>query len=278
MPDNYLLFGDLPNNVIRKWHPRGGVSVVRTRSGYDKADIPPGRAMGSNGMTLDHEQRLVVCEPGNRKVVRWNGDGTISVIADKFAGKRLNSPNDLVYRSDGRLYFTDPPHGLLAEDEDPEKELSFNGLFCVSDGKIDLLTNDMTRPNGLAFSPDERFLYVANSDPERKIWMRYPAHSDGSISTGSVFLELDSEPGQPPDGMKVDVRGNLYLTGPGGLWIVAASGQILGIIRTEKQPSNCAWGDPDGRTLYLTAQSDIYRIRMNVPGIRPTQCSRLCDA
>ncbi len=269
MPEGYLLFGDLPNNVIRKWHPREGLSIARTRSGYDKHDIPPGPAMGSNGMTLNSWRRLTVCEPGNRRVVRWNEDGTFVVLAESFEGRRLNSPNDLVYRSDGRLYFTDPPHGLLREDEDPEKELPFNGIFGVSRGKIDLLTSEMTRPNGIAFSPDERFLYVANSNPARKSWMRYDAHPDGSISAGHIFLDLTDEPGQAPDGMKVDFCGNLYLTGPGGLWIVSPSGEILGVIRAEKEPSNCTWGDADGRTLYLTAQSEIYRIRMKIPGIRP---------
>jgi gluconolactonase len=193
-------------------------------------------------------------------------DGTISILADRFDGKRLNSPNDLVYHSDGSLYFTDPPHGLLGEDGSPDKELPFNGFYRVAAGGIQLLSDEMTRPNGLAFSPDERYLYVANSDPQQKIWMRYEVRPDGSVQEGVVFLDLTREPGQPPDGMKVDIEGNVYLTGPGGLWIVSPSGKILGVIRTEQEPANCAWGGPDGRTLYLTACGDIYRISLSIPG------------
>jgi len=269
MPEGYLLFGDLRHNVIRKWDPSVGASVVRTRTGYADADTPPGAGMGSNGMTLDGEGRLTICEPGNRRVTQMEEDGAITVLADRYDGKRLNSPNDVVYRSDGSLYFTDPPHGLPGEDSNPKKELAFNGLYRVAAGKIQLLSRDMTRPNGLAFSPDEKYLYVANSDPKQKIWMRYEVLPDGDIQGGSVFLDLTREPGQPPDGMKVDIQGNLYLTGPGGLWIVSASGRILGVIRTEKEPANCAWGGPDGRSLYLTACGDIYRIHLAIPGVLP---------
>jgi gluconolactonase len=225
--------------------------------------------MGSNGMTLDRRGRLTICEPGNRRVTRMEHDGTLTVLADRFEGKRLNSPNDLVYRSDDSLYFTDPPHGLPGEDTNPGKELPFNGFYRVVGGRIELLSGEMTRPNGIAFSPDEMVLYVTNSDPKRKLWMRYEVGEDGSVQGGTVLLDLTRQPGQPPDGMKVDVQGNLYLTGPGGLWIVSAAGRILGRIHTEMEPANCAWGDADGRTLYLTAVDDIYRIRLSIPGIRP---------
>jgi gluconolactonase len=269
MPGGYLLFGDLPNNVIRRWDPvTRSVSVVRTRSGYAAADRPPGFSMGSNGMTLDRDGRLTVCEPGNRRVTRTEPDGAMTVLADRYQGRRLNSPNDLVYRrSDGSLYFTDPPHGLLKEDADPDKELPFNGVYRWSDGALQLVVRDLTRPNGIAFSPDERFLYLSNSDPARKIWMRYEVNGDGSLADGNVLLDLDGEPGQAPDGLKVDVEGNLYLTGPSGLWIVSPAGEVLGVIRTQQEPSNVAWGEDDRRTLYLTAPNEIYRIRLEIPGI-----------
>ncbi len=266
MREGFLLFGDLPNNVIRKWTPGSGVTVVRRRSGYADADKPPGYSMGSNGMALDAEGRLTICEPGNRRVTRQEPDGHLTVLADRYEGKRLNSPNDLVYKSDGSLYFTDPPHGLVDEDQSPAKELDFNGIFRVVGSEIQLMSKEMKRPNGLAFSPDEKFLYVASSDWHRKIWMRYEVGSDGSLAHGTVFLDLTRELGQAPDGMKVDREGNLYCTGPGGLWIVAPSGKILGIIRTRIEPSNCAWGDADRRTLYITGQSELYRIRLAIAG------------
>jgi len=269
IPDGYLLFADLPLNVIRRWDPRHGASVVRTRTGYAAADIPPGGSMGSNGMTLDGEGRLTICEPGNHRVTRQEPDGRLTVLADQFEGERLNSPNDLVYKSDGALYFTDPPHGLPLEDDDPAKELPFNGVFRLADGKLTLVTAELPRPNGLAFSPDEKYLYVSNSDRNNKIWMRYDVERDGSLANGKLFLDLNGEPGQEPDGMKVDRRGNLYLTGPGGLWITDPAGRILGVIRTTHEPANAAWGDADGKGLYLTARGALYRIRLSIAGIRP---------
>ena len=269
IPDGYLLFADLPHNVIRRWDPRHGASVVRTRTGYAAADIPPGGSMGSNGMTLDGEGRLTICEPGNHRVTRQEPDGRLTVLADRFEGERLNSPNDLVYKSDGALYFTDPPHGLPLEDDDPAKELPFNGVFRLADGKLTLVTAELPRPNGLALSPDEKYLYVSNSDRNNKIWMRYDVERDGSLANGKLFLDLNGEPGQEPDGMKVDRRGNLYLTGPGGLWITDPAGRILGVIRTTHEPANAAWGDADGKGLYLTARGALYRIRLSIEGIRP---------
>ena len=269
MPGGYLLFGDLPNNVIRRWDPpTGAVSVIRKRSGYADADQPPGFSMGSNGMTLDSEGRLTVCEPGNRRVTRTEPDGSITVLAERYEGKRLNSPNDLVYRrADGSLYFTDPPHGLVQEDLDPAKELPFNGVYRVAGGKLQLVERAMTRPNGIAFSPDESYLYVSNSDHARKIWMRYRVEPDGSLADGMVFLDLTGMPGQAPDGMKVDQEGNLYLTGPGGVWVLAPAGEILGVIRTRQEPSNLAWGEDDRKTLFMTAPNEVYRIRLGVPGV-----------
>ena len=192
------------------------------------------------------------------------------VLADLYEGKRLNSPNDLVYRSDGALYFTDPPFGLPKFFDDPRKELAFSGVFRLADGRLQLLTADLTGPNGLAFSPDEKYLYVGDWDPKRKILMRYDVDSGGTLGNGTVFFDMTDAPGEDAlDGVKVDRQGNVYVSGPGGLWILSATGKHLGTIRGPEHPHNMTWGDADGRTLYLAAQTSIYRIRLNVPGIRP---------
>ncbi len=267
--DEYLLFSDIPNNVIQKWTPDGTVTEFLKPSGYDGPDAPEGY-IGSNGLTLDAEGRLIVCQHGNGRIIRWEEDGSSTVLVDKFQGKRLNSPNDLVYHSDGSLYFTDPPYGLLKQDEDPAKELDFNGIYRLAEGKLQLLSKELTRPNGLAFSPDEKHLYVANSDPERKIWMHYDVQPDGSLANGAVFYDASAETKDGlPDGMKVDQSGNLYCTGPGGVWIFSPEGRHLGIIKPPETPANCAWGDADGKTLYMTAVTGLYRIQLEVAGIRP---------
>ncbi len=265
-----LLFSDIPNNVIFKWTPDGNISEFRRPSGYDGTDAAPGALIGSNGLTLDPEGRVVVCEHGNRRVTRIEADGRVTVLAESYQGKRLNSPNDAVYRSNGALYFTDPPYGLAKRDEDPYKELPFNGVYCLAEEALRLASTDLTRPNGLAFSPDERYLFVANSDHERKIWMRFEARRDGALENGSVFYDATSarQPGVP-DGMKVDREGNLYCTGPGGIWIFSPVGTHLGTIEFPEVPANCAWGDEDAMTLYVTARTSLYRIRLNIPGIRP---------
>jgi gluconolactonase len=268
--DGYLLFSDIPNNVIQKWTPEGKVALFRKPSGYDKTDAPKGAFIGSNGLTLDREGRLTICEHGNGRVTRIEKDGKLTVLAAKYEGKRLNSPNDAVYKSDGSLYFTDPPYGLPKEDQDPKKELPFNGIYRIAGGALQLLSKELTRPNGLAFSPDEKYLYVANSDPARKIWMRFEVKQDGTIANGRVFYDVTrrTEEGLP-DGMKVDRRGNLYCTGPGGVWIFSPTAKHLGTIRLPETPANCAWGDADGKTLYTTARTSLYRIRLNVEGVRP---------
>jgi gluconolactonase len=197
-------------------------------------------------------------------------NGQLTVLADRYEGKRLNSPNDLVYRSDGALYFTDPPFGLPKFADDPRKELPFSGVFCHINGELKLVGTDLAGPNGLAFSPDERYLYVSNWDPQKKVVMRYEARPDGSLVNGQVFFDMTSAPGEDAiDGIKVDVKGNLYVSGPGGLWILSPEGKHLGTIVPPRHPHNMAWGDVDGRTLYLTAQDRLYRIRLNIPGVRP---------
>jgi len=202
--------------------------------------------------------------------VRLENDGRLTVLADKFEGKRLNSPNDLVYRSDGTLYFTDPPFGLPKFFKDPRKELPFSGVFAAKDGKIQLVSKDLTGPNGLAFSPDEKFFYVDNWDDHKKIVMRYEVNTDGTLKNGKVFFDMTSAGTEDAlDGLKVDKAGNLYVSGPGGLWILSPEGKHLGTIIAPKHPHNFAWGDADGKTLYLCARSGLYRIKLNIEGIRP---------
>jgi gluconolactonase len=176
----------------------------------------------------------------------------------------------VVYRSDGTLYFTDPPFGLPKLFDDPRKELPFSGVFSLRNGNLRLITTDLAGPNGIAFSPDEKYLYVTNWDEKKKVVMRYESHTDGTVSNAKVFFDMTSAPGEDAlDGMKVDQRGNLYVSGPGGLWIISPLGKHLGTVIVPKHPHNMAWGDDDGKTLYLCARSGLYKMRLNIPGIRP---------
>jgi len=266
----YLLFSDVPSNVIYKWTGDSKVEVFRKASGYNGTDAPAGAFIGSNGLTLDRQGRLTICEHGNGRVTRLEKDGKLTVLAGKYEGKRLNSPNDAVYKKDGALYFTDPPYGFVKQDEDPKKELKFNGVYRLAGGKLQLVYRELTRPNGLAFSPDEKYLYVANSDPQRKIWMRFEVTSAGGLANGKVFYDVTNQTADGlPDGMKIDQKGNLYCTGPGGVWIFSPAGKHLGTIQPPETPANLAWGDADGKTLYITARKGLYRIMLQIPGIRP---------
>jgi len=270
VPDGYLLFSDPNANTIYRWTPDGQVSVFRTKSGYAGFDVAEYGQPGSNGITLDGEGRVTINEHGNRRVVRIERTGAVTVLADRYQGKRLNSPNDLVYRSDGTLFFTDPPFGLPKAFDDRRKELPFSGVFSLKDGVLTLAAKDLTGPNGLAFSPDERYLYVANWDDKKKVVMRYRANADGTLSGGEVFFDMTPAPGEDAlDGVKVDVEGNLYVSGPGGLWILSPDGRHLGTIVGPEHPHNLTWGDADGRTLYITAQTGLYRMRLKIPGVRP---------
>jgi gluconolactonase len=267
VPDGYLLFSDPNANAIYRWTPDGEVSVFRTRSGYTGVDIGAYGQPGSNGLALDAEGRLAIAEHGNRRVTRLERNGQITVLADRYDGKRLNSPNDLVYRSDGTLYFTDPPFGLPRMHADPGRELAFSGVFRLRDGELALVSRDLEGPNGLAFAPDERHLYIANWDLERKIVMRYAVASDGALADGVVFFDATGAPGEGAlDGLKVDETGNVYVSGPGGIFVVAPDGVHLGTIVAPERPANFVWGDADGRTLYLTARTSLYRIRLGVAG------------
>jgi gluconolactonase len=265
--DGSLLFSDPNANRIYRWSEAGGLAVYRERSGYDGSDIADYKQPGSNGLAVDREGRLTINQHGNRRVVRVERDNTLTVLADRFDGKRLNSPNDLVYKSDGSLYFTDPPFGLPKFYDDPGRQLPFYGVFRVADGAVTLLTTDLKGPNGLAFSPDERYLYVDNWDEHAKIVKRYEMQADGTLKNGIVFFDMTAVPGeQALDGMKIDELGNLYVSGPGGLWIISAEGKHLGTIAGPELPANMAWGDEDRRTLYLTARTGLYRIRLNMRG------------
>lgn len=265
--EGYLLFSDPNNNLIYRLTPDGDVSVYLTKSGYSGENIGEYRQPGSNGLTLDDQGRLTICQHGYRRVVRVEKNGLTTVLADQFEGKRLNSPNDLVYRSDGTLFFTDPPFGLPRFHDDPRRETKDFGVYSVKDGTIRLVSTDFTGPNGLAMSPDEKFLYIGNWDEKKKIVLRYPVSSDATLGKGEIFVDMTSARGQDAiDGVKVDERGNVYVSGPGGLWILDADGKHLGTLRGPEHPHNMAWGDSDGRTLYLAAQTGIYRLRLNVRG------------
>jgi gluconolactonase len=269
-PDFGLLFSSPNTNTIYRWEPVGTVTVFRAKSGYSDVDIGRFTQPGSNGLTFDPEGRLTICQHGNRRVIRVEPHGNIRVLADRYEGKRLNSPNDLVYRSDGTLYFTDPPFGLPEAFDDPKKELSFSGIYRVHDGALSLESDELAGPNGIALSPDERHLYVGNWDLQRKVVMRYEVSPSGALSRGAIFFDMTDASGEEAiDGIKVDERGNLYVCGPGGIWLLSEEGRHLGTLRLPEAPHNLAWGDEDGRTLYVTALTSIYRIRLEVPGIRP---------
>ncbi|MBI3529761.1 MAG: SMP-30/gluconolactonase/LRE family protein [Betaproteobacteria bacterium] len=265
----YLLFSDPNANTIYKYTRAGALSVFRSPSGYEGADIAEFGQPGSNGLTVDRQGRLTFDEHGNHRVSRLERDGTITVLADNYQGKRLNSPNDLVIKSDGAVYFTDPPFGLPKFFDDARKELPYSGIYRIKDGMLALLSADLTGPNGIAFSPDEKHLYIGNWDEKNKVVMRYPVNRDGTLAPGEVFFDMTAAPGEDAlDGIKVDAEGHLYVSGPGGLWILAPDGRHLGTIRGPKHAHNMAWGD-DGNTLYLTAQSALYRLPLKVQGIRP---------
>ncbi|MFN7921879.1 MAG: SMP-30/gluconolactonase/LRE family protein [Bryobacteraceae bacterium] len=265
----HLLFSDIPSNAIMKWTPDGKITTFRKP--VFAGQFGEGEFVGSNGLTLDSQGRLVACEHRNRRVSRTEKDGKITVLADRFEGKRLNSPNDAVHKKNGDLYFTDPPYGLAKEDADPAKELKFNGLFrLTAAGKLELLVRDMTRPNGLAFSPDEKKMYVANSDAAKKIWMIFDVAADGKLTSGKVFYDVTKETAEGlPDGMKIDRQGNIWATGPGGIWVFSPAGKLLGKVQPAEVPANCGWGDADGNTLYMTARTGLYRVKTLVGGVRP---------
>ena len=264
-----LLFSDPNANTIYKYSTDGRLSVFKTPSGYNGSDIAEYRQPGSNGITVDPQGNIVVDQHGNRRVVRLENDGGETIIADKFNGKRFNSPNDLVYRSDGTLFFTDPPFGLPNFGDDPRKELAYAGVYSLREGKLQLLTKEFTGPNGIALSPDEKYLYVGNWDDNRKVVYRYELNTDGTVASGKLFYDFTPVKGDDAiDGIKVDVEGNVYVSAPGGLHIVSPEGKHLGVIVTPQHVHNMAWGDEDGKTLFLCARTGLYKIRLNIAGVR----------
>ena len=242
-------------------HVAGRHTVFRTPSGYSGTDIAEYKQPGSNGLAFDAEGRLTINEHGNRRVSRLEPDGQVTVLADRYEGKRLNSPNDLVYRSDGALFFTDPPFGLPKVFDDPRKELPYSGVYALMHGQLRLLSNDLRGPNGIAFSPDEKTLYVGNWDEKRKVVMAYDVAADATLSNGRVFIDITTAVGEDAiDGVKVDRRGNVFVSGPGGLWVLSNAGKHLGTLVLPRHVHNMAWG-PDG-AMYLTSRDRLYRIAL----------------
>lgn len=284
--EGYLLFADIPGNAIWKFTPGQPAQLFMHPSGWAKPEPFGGKEPGSNGMTADMRGRLTVAGHANRNVWRLeslDASGQKTILVDHFQGKRFNSPNDLVYARDGSLYFTDPPYGLATQqDDDPKKELTVNGVFRIpgatsmpaggapANDKVQLIVSDLTRPNGIAFSPDEKFLYVDCSDLAKKIWMKYPVMADGSVGKGTLIADSTADPREGgPDGMKVDRGGNIWTTGPGGVWIFSPAGKHLGTIDMPERTGNLAWGEKDGKTLFITASTGLYRVRVKLGGLVP---------
>lgn len=265
--ESRLLFSDVRSNAIYQWSEADGAGTFLEP--VFEGDRTGLAMVSSNGLTRDAEGRLVICEHGNRVVSRLEADGTRTTLVDAYEGRRLNSPNDAVYGSDGSLYFTDPPYGLEGNEASPLRELDFNGIFRLSpDGELQLLAREQSRPNGIALSPDETTLYSANSDPEQKVWMAYDLGPDGAAHP-RVFYDVNDQTAEGlPDGMKVDTAGNVFGTGPGGVWIISPDGTHLGSIMPDEVPANVGWGD-DGHTLYMTARTGLYRIRLATSGPIP---------
>ncbi len=281
----YLLFSEIPSNSIRKWTPGQGVTIFLQPSGYQGTAPYGGPEPGSNGLTIDRRGRVTVAGHAQRDIYRFetmDPHGQITILANAYKWKKLNSPNDLVYKSDGSLYFTDPPYGLRTQsDQDPQKELTINGVYHLpgaleqkpgsapANSKLELIISDLPRPNGIAFSPDEKYLYVDNSAP-KKLWMRYTVKSDGSVGEPKLIFDATSDQRKgAPDGMKVDRNGNVYSAGPGGVWIFSPEGKHIGTIDMPESVGNLAWGGADMKTLYIAASSSIYRIRLSSTGQAP---------
>jgi gluconolactonase len=269
--DGYLLFSDPNTNVIYKYDPyNGNISVYISKSGYSGFDIGKYHQPGSNGLAIDKEGRLIVCQHGNRQIIRHERKGPITVLADNYKGKKLNSPNDIVIRSDGAIFFTDPPYGLPKNFNDPKKETLENGVYCIINGTVKRVATDLGGPNGIAFSPDEKYLYVSNWDirdihSTKFIW-RYEVAKDGSLINGKEFFNMNqTDDSEALDGLKVDLKGNIYSSAPGGVWIISPEGKYLGKIIGPERPANMAWGD-DGKSLYLTAHTGLYKIRTKIGG------------
>ncbi|HXV79857.1 MAG TPA: SMP-30/gluconolactonase/LRE family protein [Candidatus Binatia bacterium] len=267
--EGYLLFSDVPNNSVYKWQEGKGESVFLKPSGYTGKIPFEGLEPGSNGLAYDPEGRLVLAEHGDRRVARLERNGRKTTLVDRFDGKRINSPNDVVFKSNGDLYFTDPPFGLPKSYDDPRKETPFQGVYRYSkNGKLNLLTKDIKAPNGIAFSPDEKKLYISNADPANAVWMVYDITADGGIANGKNFFNATAWTKTKkgvPDGMKVDKEGNIFGAGPGGIHVISPDGKHLGSIETGVPTGNVAWGE-DGSSLFITSNTNVYRLKLTTKG------------
>ena len=263
-----LYFSDPNENRIYRYRADGRLGIHRDPSGFYGPNFSDYGQPGSNGLAFDSQGRLCMCQHGMRRVSRIEADGKETVLADSFEGKKLNSPNDLVFRKDGSLYFTDPPFGLPKGYDDPAKELDFSGVYRLgTDGKLTLLVKDLAGPNGIAFSPNEDVLYVGDWNEKKKAVWKYAVNSDGSVGAGELLFDLTDQPEwEAIDGVKVDSLGNVYISGPGGLWVVSDKGQKLAQIKTPRHAHNMAWGGKDGNELFLMARSAIYKMPILVPG------------
>lgn len=267
--EGYLLFSDIPNNKIMKYLPGEGISTFMENSGFVGTDIERD-GPGSNGLTFDKSGNLIICQHGARQVVKFDRAGNYIPIARQFGGKRLNSPNDAVVMKNGSIFFTDPPWGLPKNADDPAKELEFQGVYRLANGSLELIDKELKLPNGIALSHDERFLYVTDSDGDKKLYYRYEVDEHGDVSKKSIFFDASGlkEKGGP-DGIKVDKKGNCYFTGPGGVLVISPKGEHLGTITPPEQPANIGWGGKDGKTLFMTCRTALYAINLKIEGVRP---------
>ena len=267
--DGYLLFSDIPQNKILKYEPGKGVSTYLENSGFVGTSIVA-NGPGSNGLTFDNSGNLIICQHGARQVVKYDRAGNFIPIARQFGGKRLNSPNDVIVMSDGTIYFTDPPWGLPKNADDPAKELDFQGVYRVKNGNLELVDKELNLPNGIAVSPDESRLYVAESNKGKKLYYKYDLDENGDVINRSLFFdatEIKDKGG--PDGIKLDKKGNCYFTGPGGVLVINSKGEHLGTIKPPEQPANIGWGGKDGKILYMTCRTGLYAIDLKIEGVRP---------
>ncbi len=267
--EHRLIFSDVPRNTAYQWNEGAGVTVFLQPSGY--TGLVPGQNLGegSNGLTLDRDGRLLLCQHGDRRISHLNDDGkTFTTVVDRFEGKRFSSPNDLCVDRHGNIYFTDPPYGL---GQVGVREIDFSGVYRrATDGTISLLNRELERPNGIALSPDEKTLYVSNTDEKRPVILAIPLQADGAAGTSRVFFDttplwVPGRPG-PLDGMKVDVHGNVWATGPGGILIISPAGKHLGSLLTGRATANCCFGGPDGSVLYITSGNTLCRIQTKTKG------------
>jgi gluconolactonase len=271
--NNALLFTDIPNNRVMKWSQKDGLMEFLKPSGYTGKEAFKGYEPGANGLAFDKDGRLVLCQHGDRRVARLGADGkSFETVVDKYMGKRLNSPNDLVYDKNGNIYFTDPPYGLPEQVKDPKKELDFQGVYRLSPkGELTLLTKEMSRPNGIGLSPDEKTLYVANSDPDKAIWMAFPVKDDGALGEGKLVhdatADVKASPNKGlPDGLKVDQKGNIFATAVNGVYVFSPDHKLIGRIVTNDKTANCAFGD-DGTVLYMTTNDKLTRVKTTTKGL-----------